>query len=297
MKKNKPEPISAPTDDQLLNDASNKTTSPSVVKRSSPKDSNNSSKESSPVSFARRRTNSLSLTPLVIEGHFNDDRGDHVDGVKSQHFFPDQNAIGEKYSEVQKEGLFLYHETFLKPEMSRRGIQEPDLIKQVYEKNVPNGLDSPSVKTPVGYNNPNWAKAGKELRIMADKFARSDEREKVTKKATKYSQSSIETYAEYSDLLTELFQSGGVTCHRLVVLFFFCSDLTIMALEHNCIDYFGRLVTWTYRFIRDGLSQWIASNGGWNAIVDTTRIYIDIIFKVALIAVAGAIVYRVFIGR
>ena len=37
--------------------------------------------------------------------------------------------------------------------------------------------------TPIGYQNPQWAKAGKKLRIWADDFEKTSERSKVRKEA------------------------------------------------------------------------------------------------------------------
>ncbi len=37
--------------------------------------------------------------------------------------------------------------------------------------------------TPQGYQNPVWAKTGREMRLMADAFAKTKEREKIRKKA------------------------------------------------------------------------------------------------------------------
>ena len=40
-----------------------------------------------------------------------------------------------------------------------------------------------SFSTPVGYRNPLWAKTGRELRMLADAFSKTKERERVRRRA------------------------------------------------------------------------------------------------------------------
>ena len=51
--------------------------------------------------------------------------------------------------------------------------------------------------TPLGYRNPVWAKTGKELRMLADEFSKTKERQKVQAKAEKVSHPSLHVFSTY----------------------------------------------------------------------------------------------------
>lgn len=54
----------------------------------------------------------------------------------------------------------------------------------VQTDSVPPASPTPPTATPMGYKYPPWAKRGKELRKLADSFAKTREREKVKEKAS-----------------------------------------------------------------------------------------------------------------
>ncbi|KAK3096449.1 hypothetical protein FSP39_000275, partial [Pinctada imbricata] len=115
--------------------------------------------------------------------------------------------------------------------------------------------------TPQGYANPAWAKAGKKLRIWADEFARTKQREKVREEAQRVDIVEMNEVA-FSDLLSEAF-SGNITESRVLFVFFFCSDLAIRALKQKLSDLFSRLLNWSMQFISNKVSQWVQQHGGW----------------------------------
>ena len=63
-------------------------------------------------------------------------------------------------------------------------------------------------------------------------------------------------------MLTELFQDG-VTQERLLVLFFFCSDLTLRALRAGLVSLASSLTDWVTAFIRTVVSGLVRCRGGW----------------------------------
>merc|ERR1719278_2294718 len=65
-----------------------------------------------------------------------------------------------------------------------------------------------------------------DLATLAERFARSEGREAVRRRAEQVELGSI-TQDNFSQLLSELFHDGGITQERILVLFFFCSDLAL----------------------------------------------------------------------
>ena len=54
-----------------------------------------------------------------------------------------------------------------------------------------------------------------------------------------------------------------ITRERIVVLFFFCTDLAILALQQDHIELFHRLVRWTLNYLKGKICMWVAKQGGW----------------------------------
>ncbi len=71
------------------------------------------------------------------------------------------------------------------------------------------------------------------------------------------------SYDQFFDLLTELFLAGGVTRERILVLFFFCSDLAIRTLRQQTVDIFQRCLAWSQKYIVDRVCLWVQQQGGW----------------------------------
>lgn len=60
-----------------------------------------------------------------------------------------------------------------------------------------------------------------------------------------------------------VFKEGGVTWERVLVLFYFCTDLSIRALKEKIVEYFFWIYNWTTLYITRQLSVWIEQEGGW----------------------------------
>ena len=58
-------------------------------------------------------------------------------------------------------------------------------------------------------------------------------------------------------------QGGSLTRERVLVVFFFCSDVALFALQNHAINLFSKLIQWSTEYITGRLSQFIRSQGGW----------------------------------
>lgn len=48
-----------------------------------------------------------------------------------------------------------------------------------------------------------------------------------------------------------------------MVVFFFCSDIALYALQTQAVHIFGQLLSWSTDFITGRFSQFIRDHGGW----------------------------------
>ena len=71
-----------------------------------------------------------------------------------------------------------------------------------------------------------------------------------------------------TQMLTELFQDG-VTQERVLVLFFFCSDLTVRALREGLASLVSRLTDWVLSFIRTAVCCLVRWQGGWRSLLSS----------------------------
>ncbi|KAL8575385.1 hypothetical protein ACOMHN_000001 [Nucella lapillus] len=157
----------------------------------------------------------------------------------------------------------------------------------------PEAVRDIEVLTPAGYNNPMWAKAGRELRHMADIFAQTAERRRVKQKASEVNTNI--SYEEFKDLLTELFAAGGITKERIVVLFFFCSDVAIRSLKRGA-DLCRQFLGWSFSFITDSVCSWVRSHGGWGEVMSSSFNSLPRVLLLAGVIALGFGVFRYIKG-
>ena len=100
---------------------------------------------------------------------------------------------------------------------------------------------------------------------LAERFQRSGGRLEVQRRADMVDISSI-NQDNLTMMLTELFQDG-VTQERLLVLFFFCSDLTLRALRAGLVSLASSLTDWVTAFIRTVVSGLVRCRAGWVSLV------------------------------
>ena len=175
-------------------------------------------------------------------------------------------------TDIEEEGKELFT-NFVKEEIERAGLIDKASTVSI-------------VQTPFGYQNPVWAKAGKELREMADAFSRTKERNKVKNKACSLSVAQM-TYGKFKDLISELFLNSGITPERIVVLFLFCSDLALNNLEHSAVDLFQRCMTWTWSFITEKICCWVKEHGGWRAVLGESVQFVGGTKVLGIVALVG----------
>ncbi|XP_074650102.1 apoptosis regulator BAX-like [Tubulanus polymorphus] len=187
---------------------------------------------------------------------------------------------GGDMNNVEVEGRELFG-NFLREEINRERLPGDVDVEQCI-------MDTPICSTPNFQRaNPMWASTGRELREMADAFAKTKERQRIRNEANAVG-SNI-SFKQFQDMLTELFFNGGVTKERIMVLFFFCSDLAIRMLREKAIDYFKKFIDWSLRYITECVCQWVREHGGWGAVLSSgmqvaTKIGIMVVLGVCSIA-------------
>jgi len=116
------------------------------------------------------------------------------------------------------------------------------------------------------FQDPIWRQTGRDLQILADQFAQSHERLLVRQLAEEVDFTSLDK-EKFIAMLAELFKGGQVTRERILVLFFFCSDVAIFAIKGG----FGRLISslteWSLIFIKEQVCSWVENNGGWREVL------------------------------
>merc|ERR1711934_894301 len=105
-----------------------------------------------------------------------------------------------------------------------------------------------------------------DLVSLAERFARSEGREAVRRRAEQVELGSI-TQDNFSQLLSELFHDGGITQERILVLFFFCSDLALRALRAGLRATVSKLTRWSVAFLRGTVAAWVRCKGGWDRLL------------------------------
>lgn len=121
---------------------------------------------------------------------------------------------------------------------------------------------------------------GRTLSEIAEAFSHSAQRARVRDLAESVDLQSL-NYISFSNLLFGLFQEGGVSHARVLVLFFFCSDVALRALRENSLRKFQQLVNWMGLFITKWLSVWVLEHGGWAAVLQESAIQV---YQVAVIS-------------
>lgn len=107
---------------------------------------------------------------------------------------------------------------------------------------------------------------GRTLQQIAQAFFHSPQRQRVWEYASSIDIKTLD-YNSFSLILLGLFQEGGITQTRVMVLIFFCVDIAHRAFRENLMRDFQKLVEWTSRFITERLSTWVLEHGGWAAVL------------------------------
>ena len=121
-----------------------------------------------------------------------------------------------------------------------------------------------------------------EFSSLAERFQRSGGREEVRRSAERVDISSI-NQENLTHLLTELFRDG-VTQERVLVLFFFSSDLTLRVLRAGMVSLVSRLTDWVVTFIRRVVSCLVRLEGGWRSLLSSITSHSDLTTVLSLSA-------------
>uniref|UniRef100_A0A6G1SKJ1 Apoptosis regulator BAX n=1 Tax=Aceria tosichella TaxID=561515 RepID=A0A6G1SKJ1_9ACAR len=111
---------------------------------------------------------------------------------------------------------------------------------------------------------PCLASYGRELRKIADEFEKTRLRGVVKEKAGGVSLSDI-TKEKFIELLEELFE-GKITRARIVILFFFCTDVALRA-ALAAQDLVVKLLGWSFSFIVETVCSFVYKLGGWDKVL------------------------------
>ena len=100
-------------------------------------------------------------------------------------------------------------------------------------------------------------------------------------------------YDDFKSLLFNFFEDGSISRSRIIVLFFFCSDLARRAVMNGTLGLCRQLFTWSVAFIMGSVCSWVQKQGGWGVVLG------DYIPKLAvtLCAVAGFAAFLVYIKK
>jgi len=133
-----------------------------------------------------------------------------------------------------------------------------------------------------------------DLATLAERFTRSEGREEVRQRAEEIDLSSLTT-ENFNSLLSELFSDGGVTQERVLVLFFFCTDLTIRACRAGLGWMCRSITSWSLSFIRSSVAAVVRLQGGWARVLRAEGSSGDtliVLGSIAVVAVALYLYYR-----
>ncbi|CAH0550380.1 unnamed protein product [Brassicogethes aeneus] len=126
----------------------------------------------------------------------------------------------------------------------------------------------------------------RSLRSMADRFENSQQRRWVREQAQNVDLDSLNAHT-FQELLSGLFEQGGITCERVLVLFYFCADLSIRALQEKISGYFLQIYFWTTCYISGRLAFWIEKQGGWAALLPGSVGYLSFNWSYAGMFIIG----------
>lgn len=111
---------------------------------------------------------------------------------------------------------------------------------------------------------PDLAYYGRELCRIADEFEKSRLRQTVKDRACQVNVKDI-TKESFVKLLEELFQEK-VTREKIVILFFFCTDVAVEAAK-EAKDLVIKLMGWSFSYIINTVCSFIHKLGGWDKVL------------------------------
>lgn len=113
-------------------------------------------------------------------------------------------------------------------------------------------------------SSPNVTLYGDELRRIAMEFERSSLREMVRNRANQVNLADI-TKESFTRLLKELFQEK-ITREKIVILFFFCTDVALRAVSF-AQELVIKLLGWSFSYIINIVCKFVHNLGGWDKVL------------------------------
>ena len=121
---------------------------------------------------------------------------------------------------------------------------------------------------------------------LTERFSRSLGTEQVRQMAEQVDIGSI-TQENFTMMLSELFHDGGITQERILVLFFFCSDLAIRAVRSGLRSALSNMTRWTVGFLRGAVAAWVRCRGGWDTVLSGG---VGLVNQLAFMGVCAAVI-------
>lgn len=108
---------------------------------------------------------------------------------------------------------------------------------------------------------PKWKHMGRQLKQIAEEFERDPKRRTVRENANKVQLADI-TKENFMKLLEELFQDA-ITREKIVVLFFFCTDVALRAVSF-AKELVVKLMGWSFSYLINTVCKIVHELGGWD---------------------------------
>ena len=105
----------------------------------------------------------------------------------------------------------------------------------------------------------------RDVTCLAETFRRSGGRQEVAEQAASIDLGTL-TQDNLGLLLSQLFEDG-VSPARLLVLFYFCSDLAVRAARAGLTNLLTSVTSWSLAFVRGAVSAWVRIRGGWATVL------------------------------
>ena len=105
----------------------------------------------------------------------------------------------------------------------------------------------------------------RDMSNLAETFRRSGGRQEVAEQVANIDLGTL-SQENLSLMLSQLFEDG-VTPARLLVLFYFCSDLAVRAARSGLLHLLTSVTSWSLAFVRGTVSTWVRLRGGWNRVI------------------------------
>ena len=182
---------------------------------------------------------------------------------------PDRLHYSDTESESEDGEIPQQSEMIFRQFMSQRFAEENLSNVQVFPQQQP-GLHYPNYHHQMpgpgqglGYSLSD--ELTRDMRSLAETFRRSGGRQQVAEQAASIDLTTL-TQENLNLLLTQLFEDG-VSPARLLVLFYFISDLAVRAARAGLLHLMTSVTSWSLAFVRGAVSAWVRIRGGWSSVL------------------------------